>query len=338
MRPNRREVLWTIANRYVNTDQQKTTGLTLVFLHGIGAHKETWTPVIQCLVLEIAASSSPLYVNEIWAMDCVQHGDSGLLNEASLGDTFDCADYARDLTNFLLHYLPEDTSPARRISTNLFRLPESVTDRRKIHRFSNRTVVGVGHSVGACSLINPAVEYPALLSSLVLVESMTIPEYVKYIDGHRKNEAMCLRRRWLWDSIEDATRDIHKSGYYRSWDPKCLQQFLKYAIIRTSDGKFRLKTHPYFESLMMYERLMVYEAWELLDKINPSITMHWVWGGKSERAGGPVIQITYRRKGNCSNDVHPNVGHLLPQEIPDLLGMDIFRFLCSRYCERGSRL
>jgi hypothetical protein len=45
LRPSRREVLWTVANRYVRNARSKTTpGLTLVFLHSIGTHKEVSSP------------------------------------------------------------------------------------------------------------------------------------------------------------------------------------------------------------------------------------------------------------------------------------------------------
>ena len=39
-RPPRREVLWTVANRYVRTLPTRTPGLTIVMLHYYGGHKE----------------------------------------------------------------------------------------------------------------------------------------------------------------------------------------------------------------------------------------------------------------------------------------------------------
>lgn len=113
------------------------------------------------------ASESSVNIQEVWALDCVQHGDSGMLNEKAMGDTcmshpttyvevpqvllVDCADYSRDLTNFLLSYLPETFSEGQ-LPTKLSRLPASVADARKHHGFSDRLVVGLGHSVGACAL------------------------------------------------------------------------------------------------------------------------------------------------------------------------------------------
>lgn len=93
---------------------------------------------------------------------------------------------------------------------------------------------------------------------------------------------------------------------------------------------------------MLFERLVVYETWELLSEVSPNIPIHWIWGGKSERTGGPIarVQTTYRRPENSSNDFFPEIGHMvsswasnimklqclksmgleLLQEIPEVLG------------------
>lgn len=65
----------------------------------------------------------------------------------------DCAEYARDATNFLLSYLPECTNLAPGLlPTNLPRVPERETLQRKSNGVCGRTIVGIGHSIGACSL------------------------------------------------------------------------------------------------------------------------------------------------------------------------------------------
>lgn len=64
----------------------------------------------------------------------------------------DCADYARDLTSFLLSYLPDQVLPPGALPTNLQRLPESKIAGRQKQGLLGRTIVGIGHSIGACSL------------------------------------------------------------------------------------------------------------------------------------------------------------------------------------------
>ena len=73
---------------------------------------------------------------------------------------------------------------------------------------------------------------------------------------------------------------------------------------------------------MLFDRRISYEAWERLPEIPVHIPLHWVWGGGSKRQGGPELQAqtSYRRPGNTTNDFHPGVGHMLPQEAPGPLG------------------
>ncbi|KAI0827059.1 Alpha/beta hydrolase family-domain-containing protein [Trametes gibbosa] len=327
-RPCRREVLWTVANRYTpTTPPVHGGGLTMVLLHGIGCHKESWEPIMQTLLALRDRLSPGLAIAEFWTLDCVQHGDSAVLNEAVFGDIFDCAEYARDLANFMLWYLPTDAG--KPIPTNLPRLAAAEAERRKRDGIRGRTVVGAGHSIGACAYVNPAIDYPNLFSSLIFVEPFTIPEFIKPLDAHRKNETLCMRRQWLWDSRADAAKSIASSPYYRQWDPKMIDAFVEHALTETADGRVRTKTHPVLEASMLFERRMVYEAWEELPRIPARVALHWVWGGTCPRAGSRAnqAQTAFRRAANATNDFHPELGHMGPK----LLAFDLFRFLVSHY-------
>lgn len=65
-------------------------------------------------------------------------------------EVVDCAEYSRDLLNFVLAYLP-DARDDQRCPTNIPRLPDEEVRRRRARGFHHRTVIGVGHSVGACA-------------------------------------------------------------------------------------------------------------------------------------------------------------------------------------------
>ncbi|PCH38982.1 hypothetical protein WOLCODRAFT_21287 [Wolfiporia cocos MD-104 SS10] len=309
-RPPRREVLWMVANRYVRELRPaRGTGLTLVFLHGIGAFKY--------LIL---------------------HGDSGLLNETILGDIFDNADYARDVANFMLYYLPDRTAGANALPVNFPRVSAAMADARRLRGIASRTIVMIGHSMGAHSLCRISI----LFSSLVLVEAAVYPTYLEHEDPYRRFEAGCLGRRWIWDTRQSAVDSIHRSAYFKPWDPEILRLYCQHAIVKTADGRFRLKTIPYLEALMLFERRSVYETWELLNEIDSRIWLHWIWGGRSERTGGPTIQAqtSYRRLGSCSNDYHDELRHNLPEEAPSIVvaegvcgapATDIANFLIRHY-------
>jgi pimeloyl-ACP methyl ester carboxylesterase len=64
--------------------------LTLVFVHGIGAHKELGEPMIQRLFQnQQAATRRIVRFHDIWLLDMPNQGDSAILNEETLRSGYD---------------------------------------------------------------------------------------------------------------------------------------------------------------------------------------------------------------------------------------------------------
>lgn len=117
-----------------------------------------------CLKLE---SCDDVFVDEAWAIEAVQHGDSGLINYDKLGllcelksntrrprfNSFavDWSEHARDLLNFLLNYMPDRSSSAPSLPVHLPRIPEGTGHKRSDSGFSDRTLIAIGHSFGGCT-------------------------------------------------------------------------------------------------------------------------------------------------------------------------------------------
>ncbi|OCH89399.1 hypothetical protein OBBRIDRAFT_756680, partial [Obba rivulosa] len=64
-------------------------GLTLVFAHCLGSHKEAWEPIIQSLFNLRVPKDSPNgphvpVVREAWSLEWQHHGDSASLNHSTL--------------------------------------------------------------------------------------------------------------------------------------------------------------------------------------------------------------------------------------------------------------
>lgn len=141
--------LWNCVNRYVRTCRRGTvnTGLTLFLAHANGFPKEIWEIMLRSLLDSPAA---PL-VDEVWSFEAVQHGDSALVNAENLGGIFDTQDNTRDNANFLLYYLPDETTPTP-LPTQLSRISQATSDARKEHGFRQRKLV-VGHSFGGATSV-----------------------------------------------------------------------------------------------------------------------------------------------------------------------------------------
>ncbi|KAI0915337.1 hypothetical protein AcW1_003889 [Taiwanofungus camphoratus] len=186
-------------------EHEVPVGLTPVFLHGIESHEESWELTLQRLFSALGSLLSPFNIQEIWTLDCVQHQTVGSSIKV-YQETSEFNDYSRDILNFLISFLPEEAKKGT-VSINPPRFPPSVTDRRKAVGFSERSVIGIGRSGGAVVLytsssafsiqsssrkIHSAVEYSALFSSLNLVESATLPEFIKYKGAHRNTKPCVL--------------------------------------------------------------------------------------------------------------------------------------------------
>ncbi|KAK7049111.1 CN hydrolase domain-containing protein [Favolaschia claudopus] len=73
------------ANRYTTVESAANIdGLTFIFLHGIGAHKEQWEVVI-AEMFNLQQDKPPhLRMREAWALDRPNHGDAAVLNSEEL--------------------------------------------------------------------------------------------------------------------------------------------------------------------------------------------------------------------------------------------------------------
>ena len=60
---------------------------TLIVLHSTSFHKETWEPTLQDLFeLVLSQSNTEVLIRDAWAVDCPNHGESGVLNSQALKD------------------------------------------------------------------------------------------------------------------------------------------------------------------------------------------------------------------------------------------------------------
>ena len=65
--------------------------------------------------------------------------------------TVDLTDNARDVLNFLLHFLPEKVTP-QSLPTHLKQVPDKTSNARRQSGLSQRRLIGIGHSVGGTAL------------------------------------------------------------------------------------------------------------------------------------------------------------------------------------------
>ncbi|KAF9238983.1 hypothetical protein BU15DRAFT_62249 [Melanogaster broomeanus] len=261
------KVLWNCINRYVKTRGNETrralagnpAGITLFLAHGGATLKEIWETVLRSLL----DSPAGYMVDEVWAWEAVQHGDSGLINAHNLSGISDWWDDARDIAHFLLSYLPEDLE-TKALPVRLKRLPESTSEARKEHGYRTRKMVVVGHCFGGCTSLRAAVDF----QNYFLPSSSVDPALIQPYRSIRDCNIWVLgafSKRSQWASREDALQLFKTLPFFRTWKPEVLQLYADHALTDDSNGGVKLKTlHG------------VLGMWELMDKVDEAITLRWI--------------------------------------------------------------
>ncbi|KAI5990336.1 hypothetical protein F5J12DRAFT_774292 [Pisolithus orientalis] len=173
--------LWNCVNRYVRVHRCDAlgTGLTLFLVPATGFPKEvSITSHFPCMLVT--------GILDMGAYEAVNHGDSALVNAGSLSGIFDWHDGARDIANFLLNYLPEESTPVP-LPTCLARVPEATSNTRKELGYHCRRLVVAGHSFGGTSLTLAALNFPKLFSSHPWQQFLGLPTVFRYIYCVRNN-------------------------------------------------------------------------------------------------------------------------------------------------------
>jgi hypothetical protein len=108
-------------------------------------------------------------------------------------------DNARDMLSFLVNYLP-DVAAAPDLPVHLSRLPPATASARQTSGIPGRTLVGLGHSFGACSMTLATFHFPAIMSSLILVDPILHDLGMDLGQTSFGSPAGAIKRRSRWPS------------------------------------------------------------------------------------------------------------------------------------------
>ncbi|KAG7451534.1 uncharacterized protein BT62DRAFT_927244 [Guyanagaster necrorhizus] len=197
---------WKPSSPYLEDED----ALTLIFAHGSGFHKEQWEPTIEDLFSFIEVHGG-LNIREVWSIDASNHGDAAILNEEVLRwgyeETFRWEEYARSLHALLMG-----------LGTGVD------VD------FTSRRLVGIGHSMGAVSLLLSMTFNPRpTFESLILVELMTMNQDHSYAPGTYLLNAS-QNRRDIWPSKEEAYIIMKSRKGLQAWDDRVLRLFVEHGL------------------------------------------------------------------------------------------------------------
>ncbi|KAF5372586.1 hypothetical protein D9758_005200 [Tetrapyrgos nigripes] len=208
------------------------TALTLVFAHGTGFHKEQWESSIEDLYdivdseqqqrEQAQSSCNPTYkttpelrIREVWSSDAPNHGDASVLNERVFTYAVRWDEYGRMIHAFLAG------------------LGTGVN-----FDFRGHNLVGIGHSMGAISMLFSLNYFPSLtFQSIILIEPMTLSQ--SYFVGASNFLAEgAAKRRDTWASKEEAYKSFKSRKPWAEWDDRVLRIYVECGLRELPTGDY----------------------------------------------------------------------------------------------------
>ncbi|KAF3196712.1 Mitochondrial outer membrane protein iml2 [Orbilia oligospora] len=292
-----------MVNQYkpVNNPEPKAGDLTLIVAHANGFHKELYEPFFEYLVEDYEKRGAKL--RNIWIADIHNQGESGVLNEKTLGGDISWFDHSRDVFSLIMHF------------------PKDIV----------RPIAGIGHSMGGAQLFRASHMHPTLFTCLIGVDPVIAPETA--FPASANPAAMSAKRRDIWPSIEDAKTFFKSRPFYQSWDPVVLDLHMKYGLrkvptaiypdpskVEGGTNAVTLTTTKHQEVFTFWrtslqDRIDPKEMFTLLDKIKVPVcyiqgeTSVINWGNNNELK----MEVTPKP---CEMHIVKDCGHLVPQEKP----------------------
>ncbi|KAF9810416.1 hypothetical protein IEO21_06953 [Rhodonia placenta] len=196
-----------VSKRYNLAHKRSSAGLTLIFAHCTGAHKELWEPVIENLLQREGTTS--LAVREAWSIDWQSHGEAAELNEHVLGtdaDGLSVQEWATGIQGLINSEL-----------------------------LARHRLVCIGHSAGATAILLAVAALPQAdtrIKGIVLLEPslITRDEFHKHLRERTAALAFAQKavagRRAEWNTREDAMQYFKKRMPWKIWDPRVLNLFV----------------------------------------------------------------------------------------------------------------
>ncbi|KAJ7214392.1 Alpha/beta hydrolase fold-1 [Mycena pura] len=312
-------ILKMSAKRYYTRESMNHfKGLTLLFAHCVGGHKEQWEPTIE-RIFELRHSQ----VFEAWTFDWQTHGDSAILNQEVL-----------------------KTSPSRVYGVcTAAEWSEAIAAFARSPRMQGRHIVLIAHSAGAGAMVLATKNHSISYTAMILVEPTIISPELFYRQVDERVATMefavtlTLTRRERWKSRQDAYAWLARRLPWDSWDPRALRKFTDHGLADVPDGTVMIKTDRRHEALSYTDTESHFAAAAELGKISKMIPVHFIWGTENPLVPHFVQEAladgTDGRK--AASVTRVKGGHLLVQEEPDRLSDAICAILDTLPGEHDSR-
>jgi len=318
--------LKTVAKRYTfGNSADNSEGLTLLFAHCIGSHKEQWEPTINQIFHRQQHKDAVHRVREAWSFDWQNHGDAAVLNREALKsrpDGVSVNEWASAIAAFVR------------------------TPYMKDHR-----ILLLGHSAGAAAVLISTKEFPIAnmpFVGVVLIEATMASKDVFYSRYEERKASIDFAvnttsaRKDTWRSRSEALAYFMKRLPWKTWDPRIVQLLVDYGLEETGDGA-KLKCDRRQEAVSYGDTEPHFEGATLITRLCHSLPIHLIFGARDDLVPDFIkdsLSDTPQGRFVASISRVKHAGHMVLQEQPDRLADSICEILDNtrNFCSLRSRL
>ncbi|PPQ92478.1 hypothetical protein CVT25_010423 [Psilocybe cyanescens] len=236
-------------------------GLTLMFMHCIGSHKEQWEPVIEQLFK--VQRNKDVRLREAWAFDWQSHGDSAVLNREALKN--------------------------RAEGVSVYEWAGAIAEFVKSPRMKGHRIIPLGHSAGAAvSILLTKTIPPQAFSSVVLIEPTLSTR--ESFESHLEDRMAAIdfavaatsTRRDHWLSREQAFGYFKKRIPWEVWDDRVIRLMTDHALEDSPSGGVNLKWDRKQEAISYADIEPHFEGALQLGRVCHSVPIHVIWGTRND--------------------------------------------------------
>ncbi|KAI0064412.1 alpha/beta-hydrolase [Artomyces pyxidatus] len=304
-----------------NLPRSSEAEFVLLFVHGIGTHKETWLPTIEHLFeLQSRRDGVRTGVIEAWIVEVGNHGEAAVVNEAILLERpGSLADH--QTSRMILRLLRSDL-------------------------LNGKKTIIVGHSGGACvgtfATLGCSLQDLPIHAMIVVEPAMITREFYTVLQSQETSLVktlveMAKTRKDVWPSRAAARKWLSKRPPWQRWDPRVLDRFVSHGFRDLPTATYPdLKEGVTLCCTRAQEALWYslqedgVNALERLSELSTVIPVHCVFGSIPDVTSKWMKQDIVDSCKGASVTVVKGAGHFVPQEDPENLASALWTVLHSQ--------
>jgi lipase len=187
-----------------------------------------------------------------------------------------------------------------------------------------RNVIGVGHSMGAHALVDAAARCDAFARLVLLDPTISAPDAYAAAPERTFEGGVhpATRRKRDFDSPDAMKERILPKSAFRLFDPRVFDDYCRYGLLPTEDGRYTLACPPEIEASVYMASLSNGRIYDSVRGLEIPVTIMRAMEPSAEHPPGdfavsPTWPGLVDEFPNAREFYYPDCTHFLPMQIPD---------------------